>query len=125
MRTRREVKPYPDRKALRRFFIQVTVDDSGCWNSGAGPSKDGYVNFGWNGLETGAYRHAYQWFVGPIPPGFVLDHLCANRACVNPAHVEPVSQAENLRRGRERRLALLQAEEGVEVKTQVTLRRVG
>jgi hypothetical protein len=46
-----------------------------------------------------AHRFAYELLVGPIPEGLVIDHLCRNRRCVNPAHLEPVTAEENWRRG--------------------------
>lgn len=46
-----------------------------------------------------AHRVAYEEFVGPIPEGLQIDHLCRNRGCVNPYHLEPVTQRENLLRG--------------------------
>jgi hypothetical protein len=46
-----------------------------------------------------AHRVAYELLVGPIPEGLVIDHLCRVRDCVNPAHMEPVTSAENTRRG--------------------------
>lgn len=46
-----------------------------------------------------AHRYAYMVLVGPLPEGLVLDHLCKNPICVNPSHLEPVTQSENARRG--------------------------
>lgn len=54
-------------------------------------------------MGTGAHRFAYADLVGEIPAGLDVDHLCRNRACVNPWHLEPVSRSENLRRGYEAR----------------------
>ena len=53
-----------------------------------------------NGHQELAHRVAYEAEYGPIPDGHVLDHLCRVRNCVRPEHLEPVTQAENARRGR-------------------------
>jgi hypothetical protein len=51
------------------------------------------------GLRRQAHRYAYELLVGPIASGLVLDHLCRNPGCVNPKHLEPVTDRENTRRG--------------------------
>lgn len=65
----------------------------GCW-LWLGAEQRGYGYIG----RTPAHRRAYETFVGPIPAGLHIDHLCSVRACVNPAHLEPVTQEENNRR---------------------------
>lgn len=78
-------------------------DANGCWiwqrrclNSGYGAiSRDGH---------RVAHRWYYERYVGPIPEGMDLDHLCRVRTCVNPLHLEPCSRAENSRRGAKTRL---------------------
>lgn len=84
----------PSTTDLARMFGRVTVDIDGCWNFRT-------VNYkGYGVFEGGcAHRVTYEWFVGPIPTGLHIDHLCFNKACVNPAHMEPVTVAENTRRG--------------------------
>lgn len=79
--------------------------NSGCFIWMGALNKDGYgvIGIGYesekNKKNTLAHRVAYEHFVGPIPEGLQLDHLCRVRCCVNPAHLEPVTNAENLRRG--------------------------
>src|SRR4051812_41628217 len=61
-----------------------------CWEWTAFKLR-GYGQFSpWKGLLCRAHRYAYELLVGPIPEGHELDHLCRNRGCVNPAHLEPV-----------------------------------
>jgi hypothetical protein len=61
------------------------------------------------------HRVAYTDAVGPIPDGLTIDHLCRTRTCVNPAHLEPVSLAENIRRAAEHRPLLTHCQRGHEL----------
>lgn len=77
------------------------VDDNGCWIwQHATTSGYGSLGRGPHGQHRYAHRKYYEEARGPIPEGLQLDHLCRVPACVNPDHLEPVTQAENLRRGR-------------------------
>lgn len=66
-----------------------------CWVWTGAISSEGYGRCG----SAYAHRWSYEVFVGPIPEGLQIDHLCRVRKCVNPAHLEPVTQRENLLRG--------------------------
>lgn len=83
-----------------RFWSKTRYDaDTGCFNWTASRNKrGGYGRFRRNGKLEVAQRVAYQ-FGGVIPAGMTLDHRCRNTACVNPLYLEPVTIAENIRRG--------------------------
>jgi hypothetical protein len=82
-----------------RFWAKVHKTDT-CWLWTGGKSPNGYGHFSDRPWQGGAHRWAYEHLVGPIPSGLCLDHLCRVRHCVRPEHLEPITQRENLLRGR-------------------------
>lgn len=70
-----------------------------CWITTYKPTPKGYVQVHGVGVTLLAHRVMYEHLVGPIPIGLDLDHLCRVRHCVNPTHLEPVTNGENMRRG--------------------------
>jgi hypothetical protein len=81
-----------------RISTKIAVDPNGCW-LWTGAKTRGYGSASFDGRRYRAHRLTYELLVGPIPEGLTLDHLCRVTACVNPAHLEPVTQKENIRRG--------------------------
>lgn len=91
------------RPVAPRLWAQVERTDS-CWLWTGYRTWNGYGWMSVNNRAVAVHRIAYELLVGPIPAGLDLDHVrdrgCTNRNCVNPAHLEPVTRSENLRRGR-------------------------
>lgn len=91
----------------QRLLSRVSIDlETGCWNwTGVVSKSSGYGQICTGNRKEGtrktayAHRLSYEEFVGPIPEDLVIDHLCRNRKCINPEHLEPVSNLENILRG--------------------------
>ena len=81
-----------------RVLARVNRSDA-CWSWTGHHNADGYTVVGIAGKLLKAHRVIYELLVGPIPDGMTIDHLCRNRGCVNPAHLEPVTRRENIVRG--------------------------
>jgi len=88
------------RTVEERFWSKVDRrGDDECWEWTASMYPTGYGHFSIMGQGIRAHRFSYELLVGPIPEGMVIDHLCRTPLCVNPAHLEPVTQRENVLRG--------------------------
>ncbi len=83
------------------FWRRVEIPHAGaCWSWIAGTNAKGYGTLSYSLYgENLAHRWVYRQLVGPIPEGLQLDHLCRNPGCVNPMHLEPVTNRENVQRG--------------------------
>ncbi len=86
---------------INRLLARVQEDENGCWVwQGALDSKGyGHIYAGPGAGVARCHRVTYQHYVGPIPDGLDIDHLCRNRKCSNPAHLEAVTRRVNLLRG--------------------------
>ncbi|ACY35946.1 endonuclease [Clavibacter phage CMP1] len=81
-----------------RFWAKVRKTET-CWVWTGAPNGDGYAYFYTHNKGFSAHRLSYEAVNGKIPDGLQIDHLCRNRMCVRPDHLEAVTQQENIKRG--------------------------
>lgn len=74
------------------------IDNASCWPWPGALDGKGYGLVGYHGRTRRVHRLVYELLVGSIPEGLTLDHLCRNRRCANPNHLQPVTSVENVRR---------------------------
>ena len=90
--------------SLDRLLSCITILPSGCWEWNGAKDRYGYGHLrlpvSEGGRYCGAYRAVYERFIGRVPEGMELDHLCRNPSCVNPTHLEPVTHHVNTLRAR-------------------------
>ena len=90
---------------LLRFIEKVSFTEDGCWVWSAKVTPNGYGQFAVGSRRDDTVRTVYthrwshEFFIGAIPVGYEVDHLCRNRRCANPDHLEAVPHIENVRRG--------------------------
>lgn len=82
-------------KIKSRFWAKVNKTET-CWEWTAAKFEDGYGAFQLNGQNRRAHRVSYEWVVGEIPDGMLIDHICHNRACVNPSHLRLATGKQNM-----------------------------
>jgi len=108
--------------AMTRIMPRVVRDENDCWVWSGAKSSAGYGNIRVNKVWRHTHQFSFEFHKGPVPVGMEIDHLCRNRACCNPSHLEAVTRAENLRRARLHRVPSTHCARGHEMTEENTMR---
>ena len=90
--------------------LYIIDENNGCWNCTCRKNIEGYGYINRDRKQVAVYRYFYMKYKGLIPKGKEVDHLCRNTSCVNPDHLEVVTHAENIRRGKTSKLTMKMVE---------------
>lgn len=93
---RRGTTAEPPKKTLQQRFWEKVEKTPTCWNWTGASDQHGYGQIRFDGFAHRSHRVSYEFSNGPIPEGLYLDHKCHNPACVNPEHLRPVTQKQNM-----------------------------
>lgn len=86
-------------RRLQKLLLEITLEDNGCWSHALKPGPQGYRQVKVKCQPHPLHRFIYEHLRGPVEKSLDLDHLCRNRGCCNPDHLEAVSRSENCKRG--------------------------
>ena len=88
-----------EKDILHRFLPKIQIDEKGCWYWNAFKDQDGYGRFHIDRKQMPTHRFILMYYLGIDETKNVVDHLCRNTSCVNPAHLEFTTNQENILRG--------------------------
>jgi len=83
---------------IDRFISKIIISPNNCWEWQGSKTKEGYGRFALDKIMIMAHRFSYEYHVRYIPENLEIDHICKNKSCVNPSHLEAVTHKVNVSR---------------------------